>query len=208
MQMNSLILIIIKYKYAVLFPFAAFEGPVLAVVIGVLIHEGYLLFLPSYLILILGDVIPDTIYYYLGRLGKHKKLIERYGSKLKVISGNFHLVEKLWKDHPRKTMFLSKLAYGLSTPFLISAGLVKMPFRKFISLTIPITLIQYAFFLTLGYYLGQSYTVAEKYIKYGGLLIALALVLFIAGYIYLSKYARNQLKELDEKENTENGPTN
>ena len=57
------------------------EGPVLAIIIGFLIHQGYLAFLPSYIILIFGDIIPDSAYYYLGRLGKHKNIIEKYGSK-------------------------------------------------------------------------------------------------------------------------------
>ncbi len=198
--MNSLISIIIQYKYAVLFPIAAFEGPIVSLVIGYLIYLGYLSFLPSFAILILGDLIPDTIYYYIGRLGNKKDFIKKYSSNLRFIADNFTIIEKLWRDHPQKTMFLSKLAYGLSTPFLISAGLVNMTYKKFCSCAIPVTILQYAVIMMIGYYLGHSYELASKYIQYTGILIAIILVVFVTIYISLSKYARKKIIDMEKDE--------
>ncbi len=191
---------LIHYKYLALFPLAAFEGPVLSLLVGFLVHAGYLAFLPSYGILLLGDLIPDTTYYYIGRFGNQKDFIKKYGSKVKIITEHFPTVEKLWQHHPFKTMFLSKLAYGLSTPFLVSAGLVKIPLRKFVANAFPITIFQYAVFMSIGYSLGKSYAAAEKYIKYTGIGIALIVIILIVVYILLSRYARKRILAMEVRE--------
>lgn len=192
--------LLIAYKYWLLFPLAALEGPVVALLAGFLVYLGYLSFLPAYLLLLLGDLIPDTVYYYLGRYGDQKQLLQKYGAKHDFIIKNFNLVDNLWRDHGRKTMFLSKLAYGLSTIFLISAGLVKMPFKKFFSYAFPITVFQYGVIMLAGYYLGHSYALAEKYIAAGAYVVAGVLVIFIAGYILATKYAGQAITKLEREE--------
>lgn len=191
--MEYLILLLTKYGYFILFPLAAIEGPIVSLIVGFLIYLGYLKFLPSYAILLLGDLIPDTVYYYIGRFGNRRKIMEKYGSRL-------NLIEKLWREHGKKTMFFSKLAYGLSGLFLISAGLVKMPFRKFISYAFPVTLFQYGVIMMIGYFLGHSYQIAERYIQYAYVIVAAILILFIISYILITKYARKRIKEMEQKE--------
>ena len=191
--MESLVLLLTKYGYFILFPLAAFEGPIVSLVVGFLIYLGYFKFLPAYAILLLGDLIPDTIYYYIGRFGSKRKIMEKYGSRLNII-------EKLWLEHGKKTMFLSKLAYTLSVPFLISAGLVKMPYRKFISYAFPVTLFQYGVLMALGYFLGHLYKLAEHYIKYAYVIAAAILIIFIISYVLITKYARKRIKEMEQKE--------
>ncbi len=191
--MESLILLLTKYGYFILFPLAAFEGPIISLAVGFLIYLGYFKFLPAFAILLLGDLIPDTIYYYIGRFGSKRKIMEKYGSRLNII-------EKLWLEHGKKTMFFSKLAYTLSVPFLISAGLVKMPYRKFISYAFLVTLFQYGVLIALGYFLGHSYQIAERYIQYAYVIVAAVLILFIISYILITKYARKRIKEMEQKE--------
>ncbi len=191
--MDYLILLLTKYGYFILFPLAVIEGPIVSLVVGFLIYLGYLKFLPAYAILLLGDLIPDTVYYYIGRFGSKRKIMEKYGSRL-------NLIEKLWREHGRKTMFLSKLAYSLSIPFLISAGLVKMPYKKFISYAISVTLFQYGIIMAIGYFFGHSYQIAERYIQYAYVIAAAILILFIVSYILITKYARKRIKEMEQKE--------
>ncbi len=197
--MEIMLALLIKYRYAALFPLAALEGPVVSLIAGFLVHLGYIAFIPAYAILILGDVIPDSVYFYIGRLGDHKKIAEKYGPKLKGIAASFEVVEKLWRDHPRKTMFFSKLAYGLSIPFLLSAGLVKMSFGKFMEYTMPATLFQYGFLMLVGYYLGKSFELAVKYVKYGGILIAAVLAVFVIVYIVMLRYARKKIIDMEHE---------
>jgi len=160
---------------------------------GFLVYSGHFQFIPAFSILLLGDFVPDVICYYIGRFGNRRKIMEKYGSQL-------NLMEKLWREHGKKTMFLSKLAYSLSIPFLISAGLVNMPLRRFISYAFPITIFQYAAMMAIGYYLGSSYGLAVKYVSFAEIIIAAILVVFIAGYVFFIKYARREIEKMEKEE--------
>jgi len=189
-----------QYKYVALFPLAAFEGPLFAILVGVIISQGLLLFWPSYIILLFGDIIPDSAYYFIGRFGSRKNLMEKYGSKSKLLTNNVDILRKLWNEHGKKTMFFSKLAYGLSTPFLISAGLVELPFAKFLMYAVPVTIIQYGVFTGIGYALGGSYTVAEKYMHYGSVALVIIGLIFVGAYILFFRYAKKQILKLEKTE--------
>jgi membrane protein DedA with SNARE-associated domain len=191
--------IIIKYKYLALFAFAFFEGPIISLTAGFLVFGGYLSYFPAFLMLLMGDFIPDIISYYIGYFGNKNNLWNKYKAKINFISNNFDLIEHLWKNHPIKTMFFSKLAYGLSTPFLISAGLVKMPFKKYISITIPIMFTQHLIIMATGYFLGHSYAIAEKYIKLGNEFVAVVLIVIIISYVIFSRYAKKQIKIIEKE---------
>ncbi|MDB5224440.1 MAG: hypothetical protein JWO43_62 [Candidatus Adlerbacteria bacterium] len=203
MSLDTIIHLIETYKYLILFPIAAFEGPVTGFIVGMLIAFGYLNPYVSYLVLVMGDLVPDAVYYYMGRFGEAKSIIPRYFAKVGITEEHFGAVRSLWKKHPGKTMFFSKLAYGLSTPFLISAGLVGMKPGKFFLYALPVTFAQYAILMALGYHFSSSFgTVANIFanIQYviGGL------VLVFIGYYFLAKYMRKRLlaaeKEAEAKE--------
>ena len=192
--MEPLIFIIKKYGYLILFPLVVLEGPIIALVAGFFVYLGYFQPFPAFGVLLLGDLIPDTIYYYIGRFGNKTKIAKKYGPRLIPM-------EKLLRNHGRKTMFFGKLAYGLSAPFLISAGLVKMPFKKFISYAFPITIFQYALIMAIGYYLGSSYNLATKYIESAGIIIAVILVVLTIGYVFFIKCVRLKIKKMEKNEN-------
>ncbi len=197
--MAQLVLLLIKYKYLVLFPAAATEGLVVSLAAGFLVYMGYLHIIPTYVILILGDFLPDSMYYWIGRLGDHKKIIEKYGEKMKFIKGGFHTIEHLWNTHPRKTMIFAKVTFGASIPFLLSAGLFKVPYRKFITYTLPVTFVQCSIVLALGYFLGKSYELALNYIHYGYLIISVIFLIIFIGYIFSIKlYAKKQFEKIEK----------
>ncbi|MDD5050744.1 MAG: VTT domain-containing protein [Candidatus Pacebacteria bacterium] len=198
---GTLFHLLVTYKYAILFPLACFEGPIISLFVGFMVYAGYINFLPAYIVLLFGDIIPDSVYYFIGRYGNKSKLFAKYGSKFEFVSKNIKLIEYLWRDHGKKTMFFSKLAYGLSTPFLVSAGLVNMKWRRFISYALPVTIFQYAVFMTAGYFLGSSYFVAAKYIQDAGIIIALViLTAFIFLYRYFARYAKKKITEMEIEE--------
>ena len=81
--------------------------------------------------------------------------------------------------------------------------MVGMTFRRLFSLAFPVTVIQYAIIMTIGYYLGYSYQTALVYIEDVGIIIALVLVVFIIGYISLQRFAYREIVELENKEEEE-----
>lgn len=184
---------LIRYKYLVLLPLALAEGPVVAFAAGFLIRTGVLNLWLVYLILISSDLIPDSMFYSIGYYGYHSKFVQNYIGSFRFFHNHFDAVKKLWKNHAWKTILLGKIAYGMALPFLMSAGMVKMPFKKFIWYTFQVTLLQYTVYLALGYASGHFYTMISKYLYVPYYFMAAVVIIFVASYIIVSKYARREI---------------
>ncbi len=198
--MQTALVLILQYKYLILFPIAVFEGPVISLVVGFLISTNTLELVPAYLIMISADLIPDTVCYFIGHYSNKSTLITKLFNNPKFGLGNVDVIGKLWKHHYKKTIFLTKLAYGLSTPLLISAGFFKVDFKKFISYIIPIALVEHVVLITIGYYLGFSYFSAIRYVKYFGIIVGILFIGFIGIYFWLAKYFQKQFIKAEELE--------
>lgn len=200
MNLETIIQLLIHYRYIILFPLAAFEGPIIAFVVGILVSAEYFNPFIAYAILLCGDIIPDSIYYFIGRHGERKTFVARYGAKVGITEKRFDIIKKLWHRHGFKTMFVSKLAYGLSTPFLVAAGFAGIPTRKFYEYALPVTIAQYAILMALGFYFGNSYALITQYIQNAQLIIAAVFVILLAGYYVFAHYLKKKLLA-DKKEN-------
>lgn len=200
--MDGLMHLLIEYRYWILFPLACFEGPIIGFIAGVLIAAGYFNPIIVFGILLMGDVIPDVSYYLIGRFGNRRGMMERLAGKIGIRPDHFEMVRKLWFNHTTRTMFITKFAYGLSTPLLITAGLVKLPFNRFWTNTVPLSILQYSVLLTLGYFLGNYYTAVES--TFARVQIIVAAVAILAGvyYFFGSAIKRKFMAEQKEREKT------
>ncbi len=201
--MASALHLILVYRYWILFPLACFEGPITGFIIGTLVALGYFNVFAAYFLLVMGDVIPDVAYYFLGRYGERVSFLQKYMQKVGIGDEHIGVIRNLWLKHTGKTMFFSKLAYGLSTPFLISAGFIKLDFKKFVAYALPVTFGQYAVLMALGYFFGASYyNTITKSLNGIGIVIAAAVVIGVA-YFFFTRFMRQKLLKVEEVEKAE-----
>jgi membrane protein DedA with SNARE-associated domain len=189
---------ILTYRYLALFPLALLEGPIVSFVAGVLVTLGYLSPLPAFTLLILGDVIPDMAYYLFGHYGGKSALMQKYLERNKSAAAHLDTYKKLWHEDPWKMMFMSKLAYGLSTLLLVSAGIVKLPVGKFFRYALFVTLLQYGVLMFAGYHFGALLFGADRYLSYIGYAAAILAVVFITGVIGMKRFAKRELERLSD----------
>lgn len=197
--MSSFLNLIILYKYLIILPLAIIEGPFLAVLLGYLIHYGYINLYVTFVLLLIADIGPDIFYYRLGRYGNKKLLESKYFSNSEKANNNLKVLEHMWHKHTKKTMFFGKLAYGISVPIIVSAGVAKLPLNKFILTSLPIGILQICIMLFVGYHLGTSYDTALQYVKYPSIVIAILFVSIFILYIIFSKYFKKLFNEIIKK---------
>jgi membrane protein DedA with SNARE-associated domain len=65
----DILIILEKYKYWLIFPIVIIEGPIIVVISGFLVYLGFLNAYITYIILVIGDSIGDSMYYAIGRYG-------------------------------------------------------------------------------------------------------------------------------------------
>ena len=139
------------YKYFILFPLVVIEGPIVMVITGFLSSTGQLNFFIAYLVIIIGDVVGDSIYYSIGRWGG-PQFIGRWGHYIGLNLDHIKKLEYHYDRHTAKTIILGKLAYSMEVPFLIASGLAKVPFLKFMFYVFIPTIPKSLLFVLIGYY--------------------------------------------------------
>ncbi len=198
---QELIALLIAYKYWILLPLSIIEGPIVAVIVGFLSTQGYFNFFTAYLFLVTLDFLTDIAYFSIGQRAQEKKFLDRYYQKIHFSEAHMRAMKHLWHMHTFKTVFLSKLAYGLSTILLMSAGLSGLSFSRFARQSLAMCFFQYAIFMIAGYYFGTSFTLLKTTFDIIGISTAvMVIVLIVIGYVYVGmkakKFFRNPTKDI------------
>lgn len=198
MSMESLTPLIIEYRYWLLIPLSFIEGPIIAFVTGTLSRLGYFNAYLAFAIFFFRDVILDSFFYFLGKYGGKTALAQKLLAKIGVNDAHLEDVRGLWEKHGFRTMFFSKLSYGLSATFLLVAGIVDMNLGKFMRYAALVALAQYGVLFVLGYFFGNSFGSVANVLN--NLQYIIAVVLLVAtGYYIFTHFMRTKLIEQEKQ---------
>ncbi|MBX4191924.1 hypothetical protein KW798_00325 [Candidatus Parcubacteria bacterium] len=200
MSPEHLSTLITSYGYWILIPLTFLEGPIIAFVAGTLASVGYFNIWLLATLFFVRDVGLDAVYYALGYWGRDKKFTHKMMAKLGVTGDHLDEVREIWEKHAGKTMFMGKLSYGIASAFIVVAGVIKMPLRKFFTWAVIVAVVQYGGLLVLGYFFGNAFGS-----KLSGLLenlqyAILGLSVFIFLYYGFSWYMRGSFFKTERRE--------
>ncbi len=198
MSVESITPLIIEYRYWILIPLTFIEGPIIGFVAGALSKLGYFNPLVAFSIFILRDVIVDAVWYLVGSHGGKTRLSARLLKKVHVTDEHLHAVRKLWDAHGLRTMFVSKLSYGIAQLFLAVAGMVGMPFKRFFRYALVVALVEYGGLFIAGYVIGGAFGSMAGVLSNIQWVVAI-LALVIAGYYIFTHFMRRKALE-EERE--------
>jgi membrane protein DedA with SNARE-associated domain len=195
--MEGIIASILVYRYFILIPGAIIEGPILSVISGMLIHIDILQFWPTYLLLMTGDLIGDTLWYF---VGYHwgKKFVVRYGKYFSITEQSLDIVSHIYHKYHNAIIPISKVCMGFGFPgaVLTTAGIIKIPYRKFLFLNFLGQIFWTGGLLAIGYFLGDLFHKVDasfKWVSIIGISVLVVAILFgVGNYIRkrtLEKYS-------------------
>ncbi len=152
MSAESILLLLVSFKYIALFSLVVVEGFFVTVAGGVLAGQGVLNLYAVMVAVTLGDIASDFFYYSFG-----KKISKtRFAKFLGLSPTQIHRVEKLFTKHgPAKTIVLAKVSSYLAIPVIVAAGASHMPKKKFYLYCSLTAAGQGIVFVLLGYYFGK-----------------------------------------------------
>jgi membrane protein DedA with SNARE-associated domain len=171
------------------------EGPILAMLSGVFVKVGLLYLIPVYFALMFGDLIGDCFWYWIGRRFGHH-FISRFGRFFSVSEHNVRHVEHIFHKFSTRILLISKvtMGFGFALVTLITAGIVKIPFGKYIQLNVLGQFVWTGFLIAIGYFLGNFY------LKFNNILgvvstIGLMIIIFLllVGY---GRYLKNRFSQI------------
>lgn len=183
---------LIAYKYAILVPVVFIEGPIATIIAGSLAASGQLNFGLAYLLIVTSDVSADSMYYSLGRFGR-KAFVNRWGHRLGLPPERMEKFGAHFDNHAARTLILGKLAFSFEIPFLLTAGMLRVPYLRFLAYITIAALPKSLGLMLIGYFFGFSLTKLSHdvtFISHFVFMLGSLIVVVIAAHVALSRWAR------------------
>ena len=202
MSVESLVPLIIEYRYWILIPLSLIEGPIVAFAAGTLSAAGN--FNPYFLMVffVIRALVTDLAYYALGVYAAKTAFVRHLLHKIGVTAEHLEKARALWRDHPGKTMFFGKLSYGIAPSFFVVAGMIRMSLSRFIGYNAIIAVFQYGICLVIGYYFGNAAGGSLVNMISNIQIVIGVVVICLFAFYFIRHYFRNRLlkAELDAAE--------
>jgi membrane-associated protein len=156
-------------------PMAVIEGPIVTVIAAYLAKLGYMQIFAVYWVCVLGDLIGDGMYYWIGRLGP-ALLPDRWLARLGMTEARKLALEGHFATKGARTLLLGKWTHSVGLPIMLASGAARMNFPAYMAWNLIGTLPKTAVFALIGWFIGHAYTAIDTWIWR----VSLALVLVVA----------------------------
>ena len=194
------------WSYLIIFAAAALEcaafagllvpGESLVLASGFFAHQGILDLFPVMVAAATGAIVGDNIGYLLGsRLGREWLL--RRGSRFGLRRRGLARVERFFQRQGPKAVFFGRFVGFARALVPFVAGASDMPYRKFAPYDALGAVLWTIGFVTLGYVLGASWQIAEKWIGRSGLILAV-IAAVVAMVIWIHRRRKKQAVDLPQ----------
>ena len=165
-----------NWSYVVIAVLVLIEGPIATLLGAVAAASGllnpYLVFLAASI----GNLTADTLWYLLGYTGRIEWLVE-HGRWLGVRRAHIERLKADMHAHARAILFVAKITASFSIPALITAGLLRVPWRR----TFPVVFLGECIWTGGLVLLGYHYSASLKRLEAGvQVVIGLGTILFLA----------------------------
>lgn len=150
---------------------------------GFLASQGGMNIWLASLIAALGGILGSVISYYIGLHGGYR-FVNRYGKYFLLDKEHLDWTVKFFAKYGEKTIFISRFVPVVRHFISIPAGVGKMKMGKFVTYTFFGAFLWDFFLAWLGFKLGESWTLIQKYSHPIDLVIVIAIVLVGAFWFY------------------------
>jgi len=122
----------------------------------------------------LGKVFDFWVGYYFG-----KKIIGRFN-----LSKQEKLAEHFIKKHGARAFFLTSVVGQLRSILMITSGIIRTPFKWFLTVVTVTSAIWGIVFVFLGYFLGENRKYLEEVISYIGVFGWVIIIVWVGGMVW------------------------
>ncbi len=169
------------WTYFLLVVLVILEGPSMTLLGAAAASAGLMKPPLVFLAATIGNLTADSLWYSIGYLGKAEwfSRFQRFGIRP-------HLIERLKQgmaNHVTKILLIAKFTLSFMIPTLITAGLLRIPWRRWFPTLIFADTVWTGLLVIIGYYSIESIKRVEQGIKYAVPIFSILLVisLFVLG---------------------------
>jgi membrane protein DedA with SNARE-associated domain len=179
--------LIARYGLPALFVGAGVEGETVVVLGGVAAHHGLFGLVPAILAAAAGSFLADQIFFYTGRLFRHRPRVRRLMAK-----PAFERAMATFEKYPTGFVFVFRFLYGLRTISPMAIGTSRISAARFAVLNVVAALVWAAIFVGLGYAFGNVIEAVLGRLMHGAEWVALAAGLALAIWLIARGIAKRR----------------
>jgi len=171
---------------------ACAEGPILSILFGVFLHAGYFNFFLVYAALMIGDLLGDCIWYWVGRRYGYG-FIRRFGRHFSISEEGVKKATDIFHRHKDWILLISKVTngFGFALVTLMTAGMMRIPFGRYITINLFGQFVWSGLLIALGYFFSAFFWYMDAIL---GRLGAVGAGIVIVGIVYIAyKSAREKV---------------
>src|SRR5215211_3419586 len=168
-------------------------GETILLAAGVLVQRGHLDLGDAIAFGILGAVIGDQIGYWVGREGG-RPFVLRWGRYLFINSQRLSRAEAFFERHGGKAVFLARFFSGVRVFGALVAGISRMRWGTFLLYNALGGAVWATAVILLGYFLGSSMGLVERWLGRATLVLASVLAVVVAFYLAYRWAANNRAR--------------
>jgi membrane protein DedA with SNARE-associated domain len=160
---------------------------------GFTIAQGNMEFVPAILAGVIGTVLGAFPWYYLGKIVSEERLehlADKYGKWITVSSKDIRKANEWFNRHGVKAVFFGRLVPGVRTLISLPAGINNMSLVPFVLYSTIGTTLWVVFLTTIGYLLGDHYTLVEEYLGPISKIVLLSLIIWFIIWIVRKRNRR------------------
>lgn len=183
---QTLITLILQYRYFALYPAVFLEGPLVTMLAGFLVSLNILDPIISLIIITAGDVSSDTFFYCLGWLSKiwHRTA---WVAKRFQLAGKEKTFIRIFNRHGIKMVIIGKLTHALAGIVFMGAGYSRISPLRVLNYSVLGAFGKAMIFMYVGYLAGTAYERFYFYLEYGSLIISLLIIVSVFLFFHYSK---------------------
>lgn len=158
MGAGIILALILEYRYAILVPVALVAGFPTGMAVGVAIKLGYLEFFLAYACIMLGELIGDVGWYWIGyRWGE--AFSKKYGRFVGLSPQHIDEAKRLFAHYDQRILVSSKLTtgFGFAIPILFTAGMTRMSFWRYMRANLGGQFFWSGGLIAIGYFFSDLY---------------------------------------------------
>lgn len=192
MEGQQIIQFLTEYGYVILLPLMIVEGPIATIIGAFMASLGFFDIWIIFALSIAGDLIGDLILYGVGyKWGM--SFVNHIGKYVGITRKLVLRLEKFFVLHGGKTVLMVKATTGLCWAAFVTAGVVKMPLRRFVKFSFFGGILWSGFLVIMGYFFGYLYEQIAQYITYAGWIIFGAAVVVFAMINLFKKHETEEI---------------
>lgn len=183
-----------RWNYLILALIVAIEGPIATLLGAAAASGGLMRPWAVFLAASLGNLTADSLWYMAGYSGKLESAV-KIGKWLGVKKAYVERLQVAMQKHGVKILFFAKLTAGFMIPSLIAAGLIRLPWKKWLPVLVIGETIWTGLLVLIGYYTTVAVTSISKDLT---VLVGIASVLFLIFMIWEGRRILWHTQEFNE----------